>query len=140
MCIIHIEHRNNCVITTNFSEGKIISTVSTFLSFFLPYLKPILVYTISKKRLPLYIHGFWVSYGLIKIKVPKSSPPVTITQDVDLENKFAGNSLLKDNSDDWDDSNKLQLINVVFFIQLPLLKKTKQSQRVVGHCHNITSA
>ena len=24
-----------------------------------------------------YIHGFWVSYGLIKIKVSGSSPPVT---------------------------------------------------------------
>ena len=54
--------------------------------------------------------------------MPKSSPAVTITEDADLENKFAGNSLLKDNSDDWDDSNKLQLINVVFFMQLPLLK------------------
>ena len=45
-----------------------------------------------------YIHEFWVSYGLIKIKVPESSPRVTITHDVNLENKFAGNPLLKDNS------------------------------------------
>ena len=50
-----------------------------------------------------YIYGFWVSYGLIKIKVSESSLPVTITHDVDLENKFAGNPLLKDNSEDWHD-------------------------------------
>ena len=47
-----------------------------------------------------YINGFWVLYGLIKIKVSESSPPVTIAHDVDLENKFAGNPLLKDNSED----------------------------------------
>ena len=47
-----------------------------------------------------YRHGFWVSYGLIKFKVSESSPPVTITHDFDLENKFAGNPLLKDNSED----------------------------------------
>ena len=37
-------------------------------------------------------------YGLIKIKVSESSPPVKITHDFDLEKKFAGNPLLKDNS------------------------------------------
>ena len=68
------------------------------------------------------MHGFWVLYGLIKIMVSESSPPVRITHDVDLENKFAGNPLLKDNSEDWDDSNKLYVKNVVFFIKLPLLK------------------
>ena len=46
-----------------------------------------------------YIHRFWVSYGLIKIKVSESLPPVTITNDVDLENRFAGNPLLKNNSE-----------------------------------------
>ena len=51
------------------------------------------------------MHGYWVSYSLIKIKVPESSPPVTITHDVDLESTFVGNSLLKDNSEDRDDSN-----------------------------------
>ena len=54
-----------------------------------------------------YIYGFWVSYGSIKIKESESLLPVTITHDVDLENKFAGNPLLKDNSEDWDNSNKL---------------------------------
>ena len=44
-----------------------------------------------------FIHGFWFSYGLIKVKVSESSPPVLISYDVDLENKFAGNPLLKDN-------------------------------------------
>ena len=53
----------------------------------------------KKLWLNKYIHRFWVSYGLIKIKVSESSPPVTITHDVDLENKFAGNPLLKDNSE-----------------------------------------
>ena len=47
-----------------------------------------------------YIYGFWVSYCLIKIKVSESSLPVTVTHGVDLENKFAGNALLKDNSED----------------------------------------
>ena len=42
-----------------------------------------------------YIHGFWVLYSLIKIKLSESSPPLTITHDVDLENKFAGNPQLK---------------------------------------------
>ena len=47
-----------------------------------------------------YLHGFWVSYGLIKIiKVSETSPSVTITHYVDLENKFAENPLLKDNSE-----------------------------------------
>ena len=31
----------------------------------------------------------------------------TITHDIDLENRFAGNPLLKDNLEDCDDSNKL---------------------------------
>ena len=43
----------------------------------------------------------------------ESSLPVTITHDVDLENKFAGNPLLNNNSEDWDDSNKLYVTNVV---------------------------
>ena len=42
-----------------------------------------------------YIHGFWVLYSLTKIKLSESSPPLTITHDVDLENKFAGNPQLK---------------------------------------------
>ena len=54
-----------------------------------------------------YFHGLWVSYGLIKTKVLESSPPVTITHDVGLENKFARNQLLKDNSEGLDNSNKL---------------------------------
>ena len=33
---------------------------------------------------------------------------------VDLEKRFVGNRLLKGNSGDWDDSNKLQVINIVF--------------------------
>ena len=37
----------------------------------------------------------------------ESSPPVTITHDADLENKFAENPLLKDNSEDSGDYNKL---------------------------------
>ena len=53
----------------------------------------------KKLWLNKYIHGFWISYGLIKIKVSESSPLVTITHDVNLENKFAGNLLLKDNSE-----------------------------------------
>ena len=58
----------------------------------------------------------------MKIKVSESSRPVTITHDADLENRFAGNPLLKVNSEDWDGSNKLYVTNVVFFAQLPLLK------------------
>ena len=54
-----------------------------------------------------YINEFFVSYGLIKIKISESSLPVTITYDVDLEKHFAGNPLLKDNSEDWDDPNNL---------------------------------
>ena len=54
----------------------------------------------KKLWLNKYIYGFWVSYGLIKIKVSEISLPVTITHDVDLENKFAGNPLLKDNPED----------------------------------------
>ena len=54
----------------------------------------------KKLWLNKHIHGFWVSYGLTKIKVSENSPPVTITHDVDLENKFVGNPLLKDNSED----------------------------------------
>ena len=50
----------------------------------------------KKLWLNKYIYGFWVLYGLIKIKVSESSLPVTITHDVDLENKFTGNPLLKD--------------------------------------------
>ena len=46
------------------------------------------------------MHGFWVSYGLIKIKVSESSPPVTISDDVDLKNKFAVNPMLTDDSED----------------------------------------
>ena len=46
------------------------------------------------------IHGFWVSYGLIKIKVSKSSTPCIITHNVDLEAMFLGNPLLKDISKD----------------------------------------
>ena len=45
-------------------------------------------------------------YGLIKGKVSEISPPVVITHDVDFKNKVAGNPLLKDNWEDWDDSNK----------------------------------
>ena len=37
------------------------------------------------------MYGFWGLVGLIKIKVSESSPPVTITYDVDLENKLSGN-------------------------------------------------
>ena len=47
-----------------------------------------------------FIHGFWVSYGLIKLKVSESSTPCIITQDMDLEKMFPGNSLLKDISND----------------------------------------
>ena len=54
-----------------------------------------------------FIHGLWVSYGLKKIKISEISLPVTITHDADLEKCFAGNLLLKDNSEYWDDSNKL---------------------------------
>ena len=45
-----------------------------------------------------FIHGFWVSYWLIKIKVSESSTPCT--HDKDLEAKFPGNPLLKDISKD----------------------------------------
>ena len=48
-----------------------------------------------------FIHGFWVSYGFIKIKVSESSSPCIITHDVDLEIMFPGNPLLKDISKDW---------------------------------------
>ena len=54
----------------------------------------------KKLWLNKYIYGFWVSYGSIKIKESESLLPVTTTHDVDLENKFAGNPLLKDNSED----------------------------------------
>ena len=54
----------------------------------------------QKLRLNKYVHRFWVSYGLIKIKVSESLPPVTITHDADLENKFAGNPMFTDNSED----------------------------------------
>ena len=40
----------------------------------------------KKLRDNRYVHEFWTSYGLIKIKVSKCAPPVTITQAVDLEN------------------------------------------------------
>ena len=53
------------------------------------------------------MHGFWVSHGLIKIKILEKTLPVRITYDVDLEKKSAGNLLLKDNPEDWDDCNKL---------------------------------
>ena len=43
------------------------------------------------------MHGFWVSLGLIKIKILERTLPVTITCDVDLEKKSAENPLLKDN-------------------------------------------
>ena len=42
-----------------------------------------------------FIHGFWVSYGLVKIKVSESSTPCIITKDVDLETMFPGNPSLK---------------------------------------------
>ena len=48
-----------------------------------------------------FIHGFWVSYGLIKIKLSERSNPCIITHDVDLETVFPGNPLLKDISKDW---------------------------------------
>ena len=48
-----------------------------------------------------FIHGFWVSYGLIKIKVSESTSSCIITHDVDLEIMFPGNLLLKDISKDW---------------------------------------
>ena len=47
-----------------------------------------------------FIHGFWVSYGLIKIKLSERSNPCIITHDVDLETVFPGNPLLKDISKD----------------------------------------
>ena len=47
-----------------------------------------------------FIHGFWVSYGLIKIKVSESTSPCIITHDVDLEIMFPKNLLLKDISKD----------------------------------------
>ena len=45
------------------------------------------------------MHGFWVSYGLIRIKMSVNSPPVTVTHDIDLENKFTENLFLKINSE-----------------------------------------
>ena len=48
-----------------------------------------------------FIHGFWVSYGLIKIKVSESSTPCIITHDMDLKTMFPGNPLMKDISKDW---------------------------------------
>ena len=42
----------------------------------------------KKLWLNKYIHGFWVLHGLIKIKVSESSPPVTVTHVVDLENSL----------------------------------------------------
>ena len=47
-----------------------------------------------------YIHGLWASYDLIKIKISESPLAMTITHDVDLEKKFPGTLLLKDNSGD----------------------------------------
>ena len=38
-----------------------------------------------------YVHGFWVWYGLIKIKVSESSLPNTIPHDLALVKKFAEN-------------------------------------------------
>ena len=46
------------------------------------------------------IHSFWVSYGLIKIKVSESSTPCIFTNDVDLEAMLPGNPLMKDISKD----------------------------------------
>ena len=43
-----------------------------------------------------FVHGFWVSYGLIKVKVSESSTPCTITHNVHLKTVFPGNPLLKD--------------------------------------------
>ena len=54
----------------------------------------------KKLWLNKYINGFWVLYSLIKIKLSESSLLFTITHDVDLENKFAVNPFLKDNSED----------------------------------------
>ena len=43
-----------------------------------------------------FIPGFWISYGLIKIKVSESSTPCIITHDVDLETIFPENLLLQE--------------------------------------------
>lgn len=53
-----------------------------------------------KKFVIISLHGFWVFYCLIKIKLSESSPAILIIHDADLENKFAVNPLLKDNSED----------------------------------------
>ena len=42
-----------------------------------------------------FIYDFWISNGLVKIKVPESSTPCIITRNVDLETMFSGNPLLK---------------------------------------------
>ena len=47
-----------------------------------------------------FIHGFWISHGLIKIKESEASTPCIITHYVDLETIFPGNPLLKDISKD----------------------------------------
>ena len=48
-----------------------------------------------------FIYDFWISYGLVKIKVPESSTPCIITHKVDLETMFSGNPLLKNISKEW---------------------------------------
>ena len=50
----------------------------------------------KRMRMNEFIHGFWVSYGLIKIKMSESSTPPIIRLDVDLETMLPGNPLLKD--------------------------------------------
>ena len=47
-----------------------------------------------------FIHGFWVSCGIVKMKVSESSTPCIITHNVDLETMFLGSPLLKDISKD----------------------------------------
>ena len=51
-----------------------------------------------KLRNKKYVHGFWVWYGLIKIKVSESSLPNTIPHDVALVKKLQ--KIQKDNSED----------------------------------------
>ena len=48
-----------------------------------------------------FIHSFWVSFGIVKMKVSESSTPCSITHNVDLETMFLGSPLLKDISKDW---------------------------------------
>ena len=48
-----------------------------------------------------FIYGFWLSYGLIKIKISESSTPCTITPDVNKETIFPAKLLLKDIPKHW---------------------------------------